>query len=800
MKKPSLFFRSLLLVSFFLLVARTETKAQDSRSWATYLGGVNDDYAYAVATDASGNVYLTGYTVSTNGIATPGSHKETYNQGAPDVFLIKFDSLGNRLWGTYYGGTGDDQAKGIAVDQNTGDVYIAGVTQSSSGIASGGFDNLINEGATDKTDAFLVKFNSSGVVQWGTYYGGAGIDEGHSVAVDALGNVYLAGQTSSATTTQIGSGGHQNSLGGSTDAFLVKFDANGNRRWGTYYGGADYERGRGVTVGDSFHVYLAGFTPSTTGIASLGAYKTVPDGADAFVAKFDSAGTRLWGTYFGGNGTDECHSVAVDKSGHVYLAGVTLSTSGFATPGAFQTTYQSNNTSTFGDAYLAKFDDNGTSLQWATYYGGANNELIAKVAVDAAEDIYLAGQTDSKGLSSGGFQNTIGGGTDAFLAKFAPDGTTRYSATYYGGTLGECANSVSLAPDNFGNVYMAGETSSSAGIASGGYQNTFGGANFDAFLVKFGAAPAACTGVAISSNPKDSAVCSGARATFKVSATGSPSPTYQWKRNGANINGATANSYTIQVAAITDTGSYTVMVKNDCDSTTSTGARLTVNEALIPHIGTPDSILCFGDSTQLCTQTVFITYEWNNGETSQCFYVGSSGAYSVSTTDANGCSAVSGSLNITVNPLPTVSITVTNDTLQATAASTYQWYLEGNLIGGAINQIYIATQNGYYTVEISDANGCSATSANFYYDISATQELENTSGLVLVPNPVSSDRVQLILSSSVADKRFTVYNELGQIVHSGVLNGTKTWIDIAQFNSGLYFIKAAGQTAKLVKQ
>ena len=137
--------------------------------WSTYFGGTSDDWAQSSAIDASGNIYITGTTYS-SGLATSGAHQTTFG-GAYDAFVTKFNSSGVRQWTTYYGGTGSENGNGIALD-GSGNIYVVGTTTSTSGIATtGSFQSTL----TGSSGGFIVKFNSSGVRQWGTYYSGAGI-------------------------------------------------------------------------------------------------------------------------------------------------------------------------------------------------------------------------------------------------------------------------------------------------------------------------------------------------------------------------------------------------------------------------------------------------------------------------------------------------------------------------------------------------------------------------------------------------------------------------------------------------
>ncbi|HEX5001854.1 MAG TPA: SBBP repeat-containing protein [Bacteroidia bacterium] len=469
-----------LYLSILATLIFSSTKAQNSLVWATYFGGSQYDVANSVATDAAGNVYLTGYTSSTSGIASAG-FQNTYGGGSYDAFLTKFDPSGNLIWSTYYGNNNNDHAYCVTVD-DSGNVYIAGGTSSISGIASGGFQNTYGGGSYD---AFVVKFDSSGSRVWSSYYGGTGWEEAYGIATDHDGNVYISGFTNSALFG-IGSMGWQNTFGGGTyDAFLVKFNASGLRIWGTYYGGPGDEGydGNNIATDNNGNIYLSGWTSSTIGIASGGFQDTLGGTTDAFLVKFNSAGILQWGTYYGGTGDEGGISnilfgknVATDFSGNVYLAGTTESTTNISSNG-FQNTYGGGT----NDCYLVKFDSTGSRL-WATYYGDTGDERGWSVATDMAGNAYITGRTNSiSGIASAGFQNAYAANFDAFIVSFSASGV-RLCASYFGGTGGEWAYCPSI--DAFGNIYMPGFTYSTNGIASAGFQNTFAGGTYDGFLAK----------------------------------------------------------------------------------------------------------------------------------------------------------------------------------------------------------------------------------------------------------------------------------------------------------------------------
>lgn len=364
------------------------------RQWVTYYGGNGDEEANTCAIDGNGNVLLGGYTTSSSAIATSGSHQEAIS-GLKDAFLAKFSTDGVRQWATYYGGSYEEVGSSCAIDVNNniflagirtgsyddaflvkfnssgvkqwdiyyeksegrscavdgnGNVFLAGQTTNSSNIATTGTHQKILGG---KSDAFLIKYNSSGVRQWGTYYGGSELENSYSCATDKDGNIFLTGYTQS-TSAIATTASHQVSYGGgSNDGFIAKFNTQGVRQWGTYYGGSADDRVTYCVVDGNANLILAGITHSTEAISTLGAHQSSNGGVrDGFLAKFNTGGLRQWATYYGGSETDYANSCAVDGSSNVYLAGYTYSTSAISTAGSQQSTFGGGGAT---DAFLAKF-------------------------------------------------------------------------------------------------------------------------------------------------------------------------------------------------------------------------------------------------------------------------------------------------------------------------------------------------------------------------------------------------------------------------------------------------------------
>lgn len=385
----------------------TKFDPQGQVIWARYFGGPAADGGRSVATDLTGNIYLAGITNSQTGIAFNAFQPAL--AGDNDAFVAKFRTDGTLIWSTYFGGPASDAFYQVRITTDTtGNVFLCGITHSTSGIAHAGYQNTFGG---SNCDAYLVKFDSSGNRLWATYFGGYNDDFGHGVACDKEGNVYLAGRTMS---PGLAYNGYLSSTIG-VDAFLVKFDANGNRIWSTYYGGSQLDYGATVATDSKGNVYLSGFASSGGGIAWNGYQNTLGGAFDAFIVKFDSTCTRKWATYFGGPGKEggNISKMLVDKDYNVHIVGYTDSNSGIAYNG-FQPSYGEGS----HDGYLARFDSTGQLIN-SSYYGGPSLDACYGVAIDQHANMYFCGYTYSDtSIAALGYQAYRGGSEDAFLVKF----------------------------------------------------------------------------------------------------------------------------------------------------------------------------------------------------------------------------------------------------------------------------------------------------------------------------------------------------------------------------------------------
>ena len=319
--------------------------AGNSLIYSTFLGGGASDTGNGIAVDSSGNAYVVGDTTSLN---FPASGLQKGNAGGQDVFVAKLSASGATLiYSSYLGGSNDDHGAAIAVDAG-GAAYITGSTWSTNFPVASAYQGAIGGGQ----DAFVARFNTTAsALVFGTYLGGSGgslgyPESGQGIALDAQGNAYIAGTTSSANFPQLHA--FQTALSGAADAFVTKMNASGALVYSTYLGGTGMDTANAIAVDASGNAYVAGQTFSSD-LPVAGAFQSTYGGDyDAFAGKLSAAGGLVWLSYLGGSGADTATAAALDPAGNLYIAGWTLSPN-FPVLNA----YQSTNAGNYG-AFVAK--------------------------------------------------------------------------------------------------------------------------------------------------------------------------------------------------------------------------------------------------------------------------------------------------------------------------------------------------------------------------------------------------------------------------------------------------------------
>lgn len=370
-----------------------------TRLWGTFYGGEREEYNLSLEKDSQGNVYICGSTSSKDFIATTGAHQTVFgsiNYYTPslyitDGFIAKFDSNGNRLWSTFYGGDYNDSITDIAISSNNM-LAFCGNTNSNSNIATPGAFKDFKSGSYE--EMFFGLLDGNGIRIWSSYFGDhSGRSFMNAITFDNSNNVYIAGTTSAvnyiATPNSFKSTPPTSVY--DFDGFISKFSITGNQMWGTYYGGTGGDFIEDIIFDyNNNNIIAIGYTNSTIGIASQNSFQqTLADsnnmsiGNDGFIINFTTNGTRNWATYFGGNNADKILRVKIFNDS-LYLSGESNSDN-LATPNAFETTQSYN-----GISFISKFNMISQQKTWFSY----SSPEITDIDINQNEEIYIVGNSN----------------------------------------------------------------------------------------------------------------------------------------------------------------------------------------------------------------------------------------------------------------------------------------------------------------------------------------------------------------------------------------------------------------------
>jgi uncharacterized repeat protein (TIGR01451 family) len=436
--------------------------------YSTYLGGSSAEEGLGVAVDGAGNAYVAGATMSNNFPFTVGAYQTTRNAAGvcndptnnaniipcSDAFVAKYDPGGGKQYATFLGGSYEEAANAIAVS-SAGVAYVTGVTYSGDfpGIAPGTSLQSVNNGGAG--DVFIATLNADGSqVNYATYLGGSGWDQGQAIAVDSNGNIYVAGATNSVktTTTTISfpliSSLQQIYGGGSYDAFAVKLIPDTSVptaysfQYSTYLGGSDKDIAFGIAADSGGNAYVVGETMSTdfpldTSLQSSWFGGGSDQWGDAFITKISDSGQKTWSTYLGGSDDDWANSVAVDGSGGVYVAGSSFSPD-FPTVNPYQASAAGDS-----DALLFKLNDSAVTAD-------------LKVSVSGAPDPVGSGETLTYQITVNNLSTTSSAGGVVVTATL-PGGVNFKSAI----PSGSCSAAGAQVTCNMGTIAANGSATTS---------------------------------------------------------------------------------------------------------------------------------------------------------------------------------------------------------------------------------------------------------------------------------------------------------------------------------------------------
>ncbi len=723
--------------------------------WAKAFGCTNfGDFATSIAVDNFGNVYTAGdKTCQADFDPGPG----VFNLSpVGHMFIQKLDAAGNFQWAITVGSTSlEDFIYSLATDQS-GNVFatgtFAGTADFDPGVAS------YNLTAVGNKDIFILKLNANGSFAWAKKIGSSGQDfYGNSIVVGPSGNVYSTGIFGSGTIDfDPGPGVYNLISAGFYQCYFLKLNNSGDFVWAKSIYGSGGSLGYSITTDNAENIYAAGRFAQTSDFDPGPAnYSMNSIGNDMFIEKLDSVGNFVYALQCGGSLANVTpSSIQVDISGDIYCNGIFSDTVDFD-PG--QSTFnliESNNTSYNG--FIQKLSQCGnppatvTASGPLTFCQGQSVTLNANSYPGATYQWYkngvaIAGATSiSYGASLTG-NYKVGLTSGACSAVFSSESTITHTfitasvssntpiTLCNGGiaTLQATTGAGYLYQWNFNGTPVSGATASTYQASAGGLYSVKITDPQSCYNVSSNFAIVTNLATASITSSRTNPVCgNNSIVGLFANATGLNITGYQWKFNGAVINGETGSSYVLKASPAT-AGSYTVDVINDCGVFTSAPYVLTVTTISIPVVtSVGNNFFCNTGSVTLSTASQSgLTYQWYNqnmavvaGATASSYTTTTAGGYYVIVSGPNGCYMTSNTMGVYSTGFgPSISPSNIRNTcspvlLTASPSSgvTYQWYRDGSLIAGATASTYNAITDGAYSCAMTGACG-SATATLSYF-------------------------------------------------------------------------------------
>jgi uncharacterized delta-60 repeat protein len=401
----------------------------------------------------------------------PAAEISLTNAGEREAFVVKYNSAGTPLWARKIGGTGTETNYGVASDSD-GNIIVAGYFTSSTCIIynTDGTTTFATFTIAGGTDAFVVKYNSSGEPQWARQIAGTANEFLYSLATDSDGNIVVVGVYQSNLVSIFGSSASFATLANPTantnNTCIVKYNSSGTPQWVRRIEGTS-NGVNAIAINSTGNIVVAGYFSSSTltisGSSSSLSLNRIGGGTDAFITQYNSSGEPQWARQIAGTGSDQVNSVSTDSNGNIVVIGNYQSNpvSIFGSSASFATLANAN---TLNDTFVVKYNSSGTP-QWARRIGGIGREYGASVVTDSTGNIIVTGYYNSTELTIYGTNETpeftlTNADDDTFIVKYNSSGIPQW-AKRIGGSGGEYTqytNSVST--DSTGNIIVAGQYSS----------------------------------------------------------------------------------------------------------------------------------------------------------------------------------------------------------------------------------------------------------------------------------------------------------------------------------------------------
>jgi len=749
--------------------------------WATFYGGSSAiNYSMSIYSDGA-NVWLTGYTGSTD-LPTFNPGKGAYFQGTlggENAFILKFSTAGIRRLATFYGG---NFSTGLSIQSEGRNVWLTGAASGDLPVFNPGGGAYFQ--TSPNGDAYVAKFDTSGILKWATFYGGSGNGNGgRSIYSDGI-HVWVAGTTQSTNCPTLNPGGgayFQGTIGGLENIFILKFDTAGVLKWATYYGGktAPAQPEAYSIQSDGKNVFLTGTTTAPNfpvfnpgGGAYFQPTLYSPNG-DGFILQFDTSGIRKWATYYSGTDihTQEYGYTIQSDGKHVWVSGTTSSADfPIVNTGCGFNQDTIGNIPGVQDVYLSEFSLTGVPI-WSTYYG-TDDEDDGSGAWINGNNLFVAGDADYKGYPA------INPGGGAYYLPKLPDSAVSELPFVGKFILGgiTVSSTISICRGQSTTLSASGATyynwSPPKGLSATNIPNPIASPTVTTTYTVTGIDTGACGGTYIDSikvivdtlnvkdiilTPHDTSICSSSSVTLNANG----GTNYNWS------TGATTSSISIQNDLTTQT--YSVSISN--------GACIKDTDMTVTVVPTPkinlsgNTKICRGESDTI-TASGGTSYLWSNGYTGSSYaaIINSVTTLTITAYNSSGCSH---DTTITITPeTPVLSaccntiIQAGNDTILVAKGNSppYYWSPKVTCLNPGCDSVKVSpTVTTTYTVMITDSAGCEV-------ERTITVDVELPCTDFIVPNVFTPDYPGLlgvdnlfyIKTSNLSNWSITIYDRWGK--------------------------------------
>ncbi len=794
----------------------------DSLIFSTFIGGYTEDLGKSIAVDDSLNVYVTGYTYSTQTFPFTENAYDTSSNGVYDAFVFKLDSLGRNLkFSSFFGGESDDYAEAMRLKD--GYVYITGYTKD--GLEFPVTDSVALNKTIGENDVFIAKFNNSGdSLLLSILIGGMDDDFGEDLVIDSENRIISVGSTKSYDFPIVSNAFDSTfndtlGLDRKGDVFLTIIDQSTPEIIkSTFFGGERKDIAYAVEVDSVDDIYITGTTESDDFPITENAYDSVytsngedlRTSGDMFVTKFKALTENLiFSTYIGGGGADRAFALDVDSYKNVWIAGLTSSSDIPTDERSYDRTY---NDSLYGDdSYIAVLDSIGSNMLYSTFLGGAAKDVIKSIKLQNDTALFFAGATSSTyfPVSGSPYSSTyhINGSaaSDAFFGSIKPN----LLRIIVDSVFNKCAeDTVLIQADSRGGrgrTLFYWEPSNWLSHPNCMRTKAYPPTDVEYLLIAFDELGFRDT-ARVKVNVAEGFVTDiegpdkvYQRSSHTYTAEYKDDITYLWNVQGGYIEKDDSTNRLRVLWADDDYGIVSLTTINAFGCLDTCEPYLVeIKRRDIPKIIVlGDTVFCEGKYRILDAGPGFKSYIWSNGVFTRYDTVRTAGNYWVWVTDSSNKQYMSDTVRLhTIPGPPKPEITFNERNVRLfciTQGEAYRWYFNGDTIPGATKMYYDPKIMGWYKCEMFAKNGCSRFSDSLYLSLQDVEDIKLGDKIFVSPNPNDGSFALSFNINKIQPIKIQIYNAIGRRVFQKRIIPKdyqfKELIELQGVSSAPYFVR-----------